>query len=41
MLRRIFTEIDELSDVRERLERGIAEEPPALGDYAGNDSQRV
>jgi DNA mismatch repair protein MutS len=35
MLRRIFTEIDELSDVRERLERGIAEEPPALATTPG------
>jgi DNA mismatch repair protein MutS len=30
LLRRIFVEIDELSDVRERLERGISDEPPAL-----------
>jgi DNA mismatch repair protein MutS len=30
LLRRVFTEIDELSDVRERLERGIADDPPAL-----------
>ena len=35
MLRRIFTEIDELSDVRERLERGIADEPPALATTPG------
>ena len=35
MLRRIFAEIDELSDVRERLERGIAEEPPALATTPG------
>jgi DNA mismatch repair protein MutS len=30
LLRRLHAEIDELSDVRERLERAIAEEPPAL-----------
>jgi DNA mismatch repair protein MutS len=30
MLRRVYAEIDELSDVRERLERGIADGPPAL-----------
>jgi DNA mismatch repair protein MutS len=30
LLRRVFTEIDELSDVRENLERGIADDPPAL-----------
>ena len=35
LLRRIFTEIDELSDVRERLERGIADEPPALATAPG------
>jgi len=35
LLRRIFTEIDELSDVRERLERGIADEPPALATTPG------
>ncbi|MDQ1408860.1 MAG: mismatch repair protein MutS [Acidobacteriaceae bacterium] len=34
-LRRIFTEIDELSDVRERLERGISDEPPALATTPG------
>jgi DNA mismatch repair protein MutS len=35
LLRRIFSEIDELSDVRERLERGIADEPPALATTPG------
>jgi DNA mismatch repair protein MutS len=30
LLRRLHAEIDELSDVRERLERAIADEPPAL-----------
>ena len=35
LLRRVFTEIDELSDVRERLERGIADEPPALATTPG------
>ena len=35
LLRRIFTEIDELSDVRERLERGIADDPPALATTPG------
>jgi DNA mismatch repair protein MutS len=35
LLRRIFTEIDELSDVRESLERGIADEPPALATAPG------
>src|ERR1700733_2817738 len=35
LLRRIFTEIDELTDVRERLERGIADEPPALATDPG------
>jgi DNA mismatch repair protein MutS len=35
LLRRIFGEIDELTDVRERLERGIAEEPPALANSPG------
>src|ERR1700675_4283188 len=35
LLRRIFTEIDELTDVRERLERAIADEPPALATDAG------
>jgi DNA mismatch repair protein MutS len=35
LLRRVFTEIDELSDVRERLERGIGDEPPALATTPG------
>ncbi len=35
MLRRIYTEIDELNDVRERLERGISDEPPALATTPG------
>src|SRR6202166_1182205 len=35
LLRRVFSEIDELSDVRERLERGIADEPPALATTPG------
>jgi DNA mismatch repair protein MutS len=35
LLRWIFTEIDELSDVRERLERGISDEPPALATTPG------
>jgi len=35
LLRRVFSEIDELSDVRERLERGIADEPPALATAPG------
>jgi DNA mismatch repair protein MutS len=35
LLRRLFTEIDELSDVRERLERGISDEPPALATTPG------
>jgi DNA mismatch repair protein MutS len=35
MLRRIHAEIDELSDVRDRLERGIADEPPALATTPG------
>jgi DNA mismatch repair protein MutS len=35
LLRRIFVEIDELSDVRERLERGISDEPPALATTPG------
>ncbi|HTC67049.1 MAG TPA: DNA mismatch repair protein MutS, partial [Candidatus Acidoferrum sp.] len=35
LLRRIFEEIDELSDVRERLERGIADDPPALATTPG------
>ena len=34
-MRRIFVEIDELSDVRERLERGISDEPPALATTPG------
>ncbi|HEX3543602.1 MAG TPA: DNA mismatch repair protein MutS [Candidatus Acidoferrum sp.] len=35
LLRCIFAEIDELSDVRERLERGIVDEPPALATTPG------
>jgi DNA mismatch repair protein MutS len=35
LLRWIFTEIDEMSDVRERLERGISDEPPALATTPG------
>ena len=35
LLRCIFEEIDELSDVRERLERGIADDPPALATTPG------
>jgi DNA mismatch repair protein MutS len=35
LLRRIFVEIDELSEVRERLERGISDEPPALATTPG------
>ena len=35
LLRRIFTEIDELTDVRERLERAISDEPPALATTPG------
>jgi DNA mismatch repair protein MutS len=35
LLRRLFMEIDELSDVRERLERGISDEPPALATTPG------
>jgi DNA mismatch repair protein MutS len=35
LLRRLFTEIDELSDVRERLESGISDEPPALATTPG------
>jgi DNA mismatch repair protein MutS len=35
LLRRLFTDIDELSDVRERLERGIADDPPALATTPG------
>jgi DNA mismatch repair protein MutS len=30
LLRNLFEEIDELTDVRERLEKGIADEPPAV-----------
>src|SRR5262249_32314201 len=30
LLRQLHTEIDELADVRDRLERAIADEPPAL-----------
>src|ERR1700722_7441439 len=35
LLRCVFSEIDELSDVRERLERGIADDPPALATTPG------
>jgi DNA mismatch repair protein MutS len=35
LLRKIFADIDELSDVRERLERGISDEPPALSTSPG------
>jgi DNA mismatch repair protein MutS len=35
LLRKIHGEIDELTDVRERLERGIADEPPALATTPG------
>jgi DNA mismatch repair protein MutS len=35
LLRRLHGEIDELTDVRERLERSIADEPPALSTDAG------
>jgi DNA mismatch repair protein MutS len=35
LLRRLHGEIDELTDVRERLERSIADEPPALALDAG------
>jgi DNA mismatch repair protein MutS len=35
LLRHLFGEIDELTDVRERLERGIADEPPALATDPG------
>src|SRR5881392_2652060 len=35
LLRRLHEEIDELSDVRERLERAIADEPPALATDPG------
>src|SRR5947207_1715229 len=35
LLRRLHEEIDELSDVRERLERAISDEPPALATEPG------
>jgi DNA mismatch repair protein MutS len=35
MLRRIYAQIDELTDVRERLERAISDEPPALATTPG------
>jgi DNA mismatch repair protein MutS len=35
LLRRLHEEIDELADVRERLERAIADEPPALATDPG------
>jgi DNA mismatch repair protein MutS len=35
LLRHLFGEIDELTDVRERLERAIADEPPALATDPG------
>ncbi len=35
LLRHLHSEIDELSDVRERLERAIADEPPALATDPG------
>ena len=35
LLRRLFNEIDELTDVRETLERAIADEPPALATDPG------
>jgi DNA mismatch repair protein MutS len=35
LLRRLFNEIDELTDVRETLERAIADEPPALASDPG------
>ena len=35
LLRRLHGEIDELTDVRERLERSISDEPPALATDAG------
>jgi DNA mismatch repair protein MutS len=35
LLRRLHEEIDELTDVRERLERSIADEPPALATDPG------
>ena len=35
LLRQLYGQMDELADVRERLERAIAEEPPALATTAG------
>jgi DNA mismatch repair protein MutS len=35
LLRQLYQEIDELADVRERLERAIADEPPALASDPG------
>ena len=35
LLRRLHNEIDELNDVRERLERALADEPPALATDPG------
>ena len=35
LLRHLFGEIDELPDVRERLEKGIADEPPAVASEPG------
>ncbi len=35
LLRKIHAEIDELTDVRERLDRGISDEPPALATTPG------
>jgi DNA mismatch repair protein MutS len=35
LLRFLFTEIDELADVRDRLERALSEEPPALATEPG------
>jgi DNA mismatch repair protein MutS len=35
LLRHLHAEIDELTDIRERLERAIADEPPALGTDPG------
>jgi DNA mismatch repair protein MutS len=35
LLRLLHEEIDELSDVRERLERAISDEPPALATEPG------
>jgi DNA mismatch repair protein MutS len=35
LLRDLFEEIDELTDVRERLEKGIADEPPAVANEPG------